>query len=150
MEIERKFLINELPADINSYDFFIIEQGYLCTDPVVRIRRQSDEYYLTYKSKGFLVREEVNLPLSKDAYQHLRNKIDGILIRKKRYLLPLQDNLTIELDAFDRPYETLLMAEVEFKSVEEAKAFIPPHWFGEEVTTLPTYQNSSLSSGVIL
>jgi len=150
MEIERKFLINELPADIKSYDFHMIEQGYLCTDPVVRIRRQNDEYFLTYKSKGFLMREEVNLPLSKDAYQHLKSKVDGIIIRKIRYLLPLEDNLTIELDAFDRPYETLLMAEVEFNSEEEAKAFTPPHWFGEEVTTLPAYQNSTLSSGFIL
>ena len=29
-----------------------IEQGYLSTEPVVRIRRSDDEYYLTYKSKG--------------------------------------------------------------------------------------------------
>lgn len=54
MEIERKFLIKKglLPAELESYPFHEIEQGYLCTNPVVRIRRQDDEYYLTYKSKG--------------------------------------------------------------------------------------------------
>ena len=60
MEIERKFLIKkeQLPKDLANCSFHKIEQGYLCTDPVVRIRRQDDEYYLTYKSKGLLSREE--------------------------------------------------------------------------------------------
>ena len=54
MEIERKFLIKKglLPAELESYPFHEIEQGYLCTNPVVRIRRQDDEYYLTYKSQS--------------------------------------------------------------------------------------------------
>ena len=54
MEIERKFLIKKelLPAELESYPFHEIEQGYLCTNPVVRTRRQDDEYYLTYKSKA--------------------------------------------------------------------------------------------------
>ena len=66
MEIERKFLIKkeQLPKDLANCSFHKIEQGYLCTDPVVRIRRQDDEYYLTYKSKGLLSREEYNLPLA--------------------------------------------------------------------------------------
>ena len=59
MEIERKFLIKkeQLPENLSQYPCLHIEQGYLCTDPVVRIRRQDDEYYLTYKSKGLLSRE---------------------------------------------------------------------------------------------
>ena len=49
MEIERKFLIKKekLPENLSQYPCLHIEQGYLCTDPVVRIRRQNDEYYLT-------------------------------------------------------------------------------------------------------
>jgi len=70
MEIERKFLIDTLPENISQYPFRQLEQGYLCTEPVVRIRREDDDYYLTYKSKGLMVREEYNLPLTKDAYQH--------------------------------------------------------------------------------
>ena len=83
MEIERKFLLKSLPDHLDSFPFHTIEQGYLCTDPVVRIRRQDEEYYLTYKSKGLMVREEYNLPLTRDAYCHLRSKTDGILISKK-------------------------------------------------------------------
>ena len=43
MEIERKFLIRELPGDLNNYEKKKIAQGYLNTDPVVRIRRSNDE-----------------------------------------------------------------------------------------------------------
>lgn len=145
MEIERKFLINTLPENLSQYPFHQLEQGYLCTEPVVRIRREDDDYYLTYKSKGLMVREEYNLPLNKDAYQHLLPKIDGILITKKRYLIPLSEKLTIELDIFEDALAPLVLAEVEFTSEEEANAFTPPEWFGEEVTYSTKYHNSTLS-----
>lgn len=145
MEIERKFLIDRLPDDLDRYACLEIQQAYLCTDPVVRIRRQDHDYILTYKSKGFLAREEYNLPLNQRAYQHLLEKADGIILSKKRWLIPLQDDLTAELDVFDAPYEGLYLAEVEFSSEEAADAFIPPDWFGEEVTYSPLYHNSTLS-----
>ena len=145
MEIERKFLIPELPADLDSYPSRHIEQAYLCTEPVVRIRRQDDKYILTYKSAGMMAREEYNLPLTKEAYEHLKEKADGIVLSKRRYLLPLPDGLTIELDVFDAPYETLRLAEVEFESVAQAEAFVPPAWFGEDVTYSGKFHNSYLS-----
>ncbi len=145
MEIERKFLIPELPADLDSYPSRRIEQAYLCTEPVVRIRRQDDKYILTYKSAGMMAREEYNLPLTKEAYEHLKEKADGIVLSKRRYLLPLPDGLTIELDVFDAPYETLRLAEVEFESVAQAEAFVPPAWFGEDVTYSGKFHNSYLS-----
>ena len=67
----------------------MIEQGYLNTNPVVRIRRSNDDYILTYKGKGMMVREEYNLPLNEEAFLHLKEKIDGRLIQKRRYLIPL-------------------------------------------------------------
>lgn len=145
MEIERKFLIKKLPEDLEKYPFHLIEQGYLCTAPVVRIRRQDHDYYLTYKSKGMMVREEYNLPLTAEAYEHLREKADGNLISKKRYLIPLNGNLTVELDIFEGSLAPLRLAEVEFPTEEEAKAFIPPAWLGEDVTFSPLYHNSYLS-----
>lgn len=145
MEIERKYLITALPEHLETYSSHKIEQGYLCTEPVVRIRRQDDTYILTYKSKGLLVREEYNLPLTQKAYEQLRPKTEGILIAKTRYLIPLDETHTIELDVFEDVYEGLYLAEVEFSSEEDANAFVPPHWFGEEVTFLPQYQNSVMS-----
>ena len=145
MEIERKFLIKERPGNLSSYVFHQIEQGYLCTAPVVRIRRQDSEYYLTYKSKGLLAREEYNLPLTEEAYMHLRTKVDGNLIAKKRYLIPLEGGLTVELDVFEGKRAGLLLAEVEFKTEEDALAFLPPAWLGEDVTYSMEYHNSVLS-----
>ena len=143
MEIERKFLIKEVPADIESYPSYEIEQGYLCRKPVVRVRRGGEKYTLTYKGGGMMAREEYNLPLDADSYKHLITKADGTVIRKRRYLLAYGD-YTIELDHFECPREGLWLAEVEFESVEEAMAFDPPQWFGDDVTQNPEYHNSSM------
>lgn len=147
MEIERKYLIekNNIPFDYTQYPCRHIEQGYLCTEPVVRIRQDNDEYILTYKSKGLMVREEYNLPLTKSAYAHLKEKVDGRLIVKDRYVIPLENNLFIELDLFSGDLSDLSLAEVEFPDVTSAENFLPPEWFGEDVSNLPAYQNSNLS-----
>ncbi len=143
-EIERKFLIKELPANLSEYPFHELTQGYLNTDPVVRVRKEDDTYYLTYKGKGFIEKEEYNLPLNEDAFLHLLPKADGNIISKKRYLIPC-DPYTIELDVFDKPFAPLIIAEVEFPTLEEAKAFTPPQWFSKDVTGDYHYSNSYLS-----
>lgn len=145
MEIERKFLIRTLPANIECYPHKEFEQAYLCTEPVVRVRREGEEYVLTYKSKGLMVRKEENLPLTKEAYEHLREKADGTVIIKTRYFIPERDHLTIELDVFHGNHEGLILAEVEFPTVDIAQGYQPPEWFGEEVTFSDAYHNSNLS-----
>ena len=144
MEIERKFLLKNIPENLTSYPCRHIEQGYLCTNPVVRIRRDNDKYELTYKGKGSMVREEYNLPLNQTAYEHLKEKIDGRLIVKKRYMIPL-DKYTIELDVVEGELAPLILAEVEFPSEEDANSFTAPDWFGEDVTFSKLYHNSYLS-----
>lgn len=145
MEIERKYLIDQIPFNLSEYPSRKIEQGYLCTEPVVRIRRDGEDYYLTYKSKGLMVREEYNLPLTRDAYEHLKPKADGRIITKERFLIPLDDTLTIELDRFEGDLAPLLLAEVEFQDEDSANAFVPPDWFGKDVTFSSKYHNSTLS-----
>ena len=144
MEIERKFLIPRLPENLTSYPSRLLEQAYLCTEPGVRVRRSDDSYILTYKSKGLMVREEYNLPLTKEAYAQLRPKIEGILIAKRRYCIPLKP-YTIELDVVEGELDGMTLAEVEFPSTEEAEAFCPPEWFVEDVTFSPEYHNSYLA-----
>ena len=90
MEIERKFTIKELPADLESYPFHHIEQAYLNETPVIRVRKEDDDFYLTYKGSGMMSREEYNLPLNKNAYDHLLPKADGNVISKKRYRCPIR------------------------------------------------------------
>ena len=159
MEIERKFTVKNLPENLEKYPCHIIEQAYLNTDPVVRVRRQDDEYYMTYKSRGLLSREEYNLPLNETSYYHLRDKADGNVISKKRYVIPIaepaftsdypesidQISLYVELDLFDAPFAPLVIAEVEFPSEEMANAFLPLDWFDQDVTNDPAYHNSNMS-----
>lgn len=148
MEIERKFLLKELPEHLEQYPVRQLEQGYLCTGPVVRIRQDNDKYELTYKAKGMMVREEYNLPLTKEAYEHLREKIDGRLITKKRYMIPYEA-YTIELDVFEGDLAPLVLAEVEFPTEEEANHFVAPDWFAEDVTFSKLYHNSFLSQSFL-
>ena len=159
MEIERKFTIKTLPKNLSDYPCRHLEQGYISVNPVVRVRKQDDEYILTVKGKGMLTREEYELSLSEESYYHLKTKCDGNVISKKRYLIPLvtpafspecpkeliPDKLVIELDVFDAPFAPLVIAEVEFASLEAAQAFIAPDWFLEDVTQNPEYHNSYLS-----
>ena len=146
MEIERKYLVSGIPDNIDSYPCRFIEQGYLNTAPVVRIRKQDDDYVLTYKGSGMIAREEYNLPLNKKSYEHLLEKADGNIISKVRYLIPINDGkLTAELDVFKGKFAGMLLVEVEFSSVEQADAFQKPDWFGEDVTYSKIYHNSYLS-----
>lgn len=145
MEIERKYLIRRLPENLSQYQCKKIAQGYICTSPVVRIRKSDDEYYLTYKGKGLMSREEYNLPLTQEGYEHMLPKIDGRLIEKSRYLIPLDGKLTAELDIFEGDLAPLIIVEVEFDSLDAANSFIPPEWFGEDVTESRKYHNSNLA-----
>ena len=145
MEIEKKYLLKHLP-DFASYEYHKIEQAYLCTGPVVRVRREDENYYMTYKGSGLMSREEYNLPLNAESYDHLKKKADGNIISKTRYLIPLEkDQLVAEVDVFEKLFAPLIMAEVEFESEEQANAFEAPEWFGEEVTFDGRYHNSYMS-----
>ncbi len=159
MEIERKFLLKNVPPHLDTYPHHQIEQAYICTDPVIRVRKEDNDCYLTYKSEGMMARKETNLSLKPEAYEHLKAKADGNIISKKRYLIELKHpqfkkefpqppsdyTLTVDLDVFEPPFAPLIMAEVEFGSQEAAIAFIPPEWFGEEVTYVMQFHNSFMA-----
>ncbi len=144
MEIERKFLIKQLPERLENYPSHLIEQAYLNVQPVVRVRREDDRFYMTYKGGGMMAREEYNLPLDEVSYNHLREKADGNIITKRRYLIPCEP-YTIELDIFEGIFKGVVIAEVEFPSIEEAEQFAPPDWFGADVTYDGHYHNSYMS-----
>lgn len=150
MEIEKKYLVKVMP-ELDNYQHHEIEQGYLCRTPVLRIRKKDKKYIFTYKSKkeisgGAIVCDEVERELTKAAYEQLRGKVDGYLIKKTRYLIPLDGKLTVELDVFHDRLKGLVFMEVEFPDVMEASAFIPPDWFGADVTEDKRYRNGYLST----
>ena len=145
-EIERKWLVDHLPNNIETYNYTDIVQWYLCVDPVIRVRKDGEEYYLTYKGKGEIEREEYNLPLKAEAFENLLLKCDGIILEKRRYRIPVSEGkYTAELDIFKGAYKGLLYIEVEFENTERANEFTVPDWFGEEVTGKPGFSNSELA-----
>ena len=115
MEIERKYLVSHIHDNIDSYPCRISEQGYLNTDPGVRVRRDNNNFYLTYKGKGLMVREEYNLPLNRESYEHLIARADGTIITKKRYEIQDGNGYNIELDIFEGKFLGTVLAEVEFQ-----------------------------------
>ena len=145
VEIERKFRIKSLPDNLESYKSCTIEQAYICTKPVIRIRKQDNDYILTYKGGGFLAHPEYNLPLGEEGYKHMLSKADGNVITKTRYFIPIDDGLTAELDVFEGMFDGLVFVEVEFDSLDAATTFEPPEWFDEDVTKDRRYHNSYLS-----
>ena len=143
MEIERKFIVSSLPGPLATYPKKEILQGYVSTSPVIRVRKSNEDYYLTCKGKGLLSREEFEISITPSEFEHLSGKLDYYLIHKTRHLIPYGD-LTIELDIFKDRLEGLIMAEVEFPSLEAAHGFTVPDWFDKEVTEDARYQNNTL------
>jgi adenylate cyclase len=143
-EIERKFLVRELPAEAEKRSADDVWQGYFSTTPVeVRIRSRDSTHELTVKSSGGLERAEVNLPLTAEQFDELRPLVEHS-IEKTRTELELGPS-TAEIDVYGGKLAGLVVVEVEFASEAEARAFSPPPWFGREVTTDPRYRNAALA-----
>jgi CYTH domain-containing protein len=143
MEIERKFLVDKdhLPTLETNVR---IEQHYLndIEDKwLVRLRQWDDRYFLELKTKGDLSREELKFKITEDEYlKGIEHSIKKL--RKTRYLLFDQD-LAYEVDIYD-DYD-FITVEVEFESEEEANNFVPPSWFGQDITNDYKYRNNNLA-----
>lgn len=151
MEIERKYLVRQLPPSLEHYEHVEIEQGYLATSPTLRIRKAGDAYILTVKEKvrtssSAIHNREEEFSMSMAAYIRLRAKCEGCLVVKTRYLIPLPDGLVAELDVFHGRNEGLLLVEVEFPDTLAADNFKKPDWFGDDVSADKRYRNTYLAS----
>jgi CYTH domain-containing protein len=148
VEIERKFLVDAVPDDLDAHPSAQIDQGYLAiTDDglEVRLRRYGDQSFLTIKSGGGEVRLEEEIEIDERRFRSLWPLTDGRRITKRRYLLPSEGGVRIELDVYDGALSGLVTAEVEFDSSAAASAFSPPPWLGRDVTEEPRYKNRRLA-----
>lgn len=157
MEIERKYLPHNLPFKLEDYDNVVLEQAYISTSPVIRVRQksltkaghntpESNKYILTVKSTGMMERQEFELELDEASYKQLLKKAEGNIITKKRYFIPLEDSLKLELDVFEGIFDGLVMGEIEFPSRESAEKYTPPAYLAEEVTYDKRFHNSNMST----
>jgi len=145
MEIEKKYLTEKIPFDINEYPKKELSQCYISVSPTIRLRKEDDTYILTVKSKGKIAREEFELEITEDEYNRLKLKSETPEVVKTRFFVPLENALTAEVDIYHGNLKGLVTTEVEFPSLEDAENFIAPTWFGKDVSHDNRYKNTSLS-----
>ena len=146
-EIERKFLLDGVPAWLEQHESRRIAQGYLAIgeETEVRLRRIDGERFLTAKRGSGETREEVEVPLDPERFDRLWPLTEPRRIAKRRFLVPLDDGHRAEVDVYEGGLEGLIVAEVEFRSEEESDRFAPPAWFGPELTGDHRYANQELA-----
>lgn len=135
MEIERQFLVNNLPVLPAECDR--LRQGYVALLPEIRIRQIGMHHFtLTVKRGAGLIREEWETEISRKEFDSLAQRLQPgtQLIEKRRYRIPLANGLAAELHVHEGHLTGFNYVEVEFPSTREAVSFIPPVWFGREVT----------------
>jgi CYTH domain-containing protein len=147
-EIERKFLVEWLPPNLEQSRSLVIEQGYLATDEStgrqVRLRKTGNATSLTFKVGRGSHREEREIKLSPKQFAALWPGTAGRRLRKVRYEIPWE-NVLIELDIYRGRHAGLVVAEVEFPNRASCRRFKAPWWFGREVTGEKRYSNVRLA-----
>ena len=149
-EIERKYVVNYLPKNLKIANILDIEQAFIYKDvnTVIRIRKVKNrktntiEYIYTVKTKGDIEYHknsdvskvyEIESSIQEDKYDELiKNKISNI-IRKLRMVIPIENNLNIEIDIYNDYLEGLLTAEIEFPNEDIANTFEKTEWLGKEI-----------------
>lgn len=146
-EIERKYLVESLPKDLDQFNHESILQGYIAISSdgtEVRLRKKSGKHFLTVKSCGDAVRKETEIEIAEKQFGLLWPTTEERRLEKTRYIVPFGEK-RIELDIYGGALAGLVTAEVEFDSLETSGQFAPPEWLGKEVTGDRRYKNQSLA-----
>ena len=150
LEIERRFLVTDPPL-LDARDSVAIWQAYLSVteQSSIRIRKvNSKEHRLSIKwlpePDTILVRNEVDIMLTEADFAQLQAAAICQPVIKRRYMIP-NEGVDIELDVFSGHLAGLIVAEIEFSSVDSAASFDPLPWFGAEITEDYRFLNSSLA-----
>lgn len=146
IELEKAWIVNELPKDLGKHKRVNITQAYITdyTDDSglkvnnARIRKMDDKYTFTVKYFAGSESEtgqqiEKTEEISKDRYVELI-KTASCKVVKQRYYIALEGGLTAEVDVYQNNLAGLNIVEVEFPSLSKEKNFKKPEWFGKEVT----------------
>jgi len=146
-EIERKFLLGELPDWLSEHAAEPISQGYLTNGegPEIRLRRAGEQTLLTVKTGSGEAREEIEVEVEPELFRTLWPLTAGRRVTTTRRREPLGSGRTAEVDVYAENLTGLVVAEVEFSSVEESQAFEPPAWLGREITGDERYANRELA-----
>jgi CYTH domain-containing protein len=150
IEIERKYLLRELPRLPSANAVLEIDQGYIPGQNLVeRLRREqwldgAVRYYRTVKFGNGVERVELEDETDERTFNHLWQLTEGRRLRKRRHVVTSGGDRW-EVDEFlDRP---LVLAELEIPRVDTA--IMIPEWLKpvlvREVTDERAFSNRSLA-----
>lgn len=141
MEIERKFLIKNLP-DIEQTAGVHYERHFLFigNDAEIRIQKKGEVYELERKGRNNSIsNEKIKLPLTKEEYDYLK-KFCSLSLERTSYFLDEHTSIKV----YHGTFSGLLRAEFEFASVSDANEFLKPEWCGSEITQSELGRDSKL------
>ena len=141
MEIERKFLVTQLP-DLSEILPNRYERYYLSVTLNLEERIQKVNGVCTYEKKvafDALTRSTERHELSHEEFDELRVNSNMAIIRDS---YDISSRLSIKI--YHGEFGGLMRAEVEFESSTEANAYIPEFWMGAEITDSPLGRDSRL------
>lgn len=149
IEVERKFILSELPPSDHLGSGVHFRQGYLAEEDAVevRVRITASAATLTVKAGAGISRTEVETAIPPAQAEALWPHTVGRRIDKTRFTVTLDDPLrsVAEVDVYAGELDGLCVVEVEFDSEDNAAAFTPPDWFGRELTEQPGWSNAALA-----
>lgn len=170
-EIERKFFVKTMP-DLSGikpqkYERYFLERGSGAKNRLengaenrsenrpengakrateIRISKVDDSYkYEVKREISALERTREKREITKEKFDRLKQGTHEAIIRD-RYNIPSDHDSTheIAIQIYHGRFEGLIRAEVEFETQEDAEAFVPLPWMGEEMTGLPIARDSKL------
>lgn len=141
MEIERKFLVKELP-DLSGIPLIRYERYYLLISGNTEERIQKTNNRFTFERKtrvDNLTRSTEIKELTETEFEEMKAGTRKSIIRDSYSLNP-----SLSIKVYHGDYEGLVRAEVEFLSTDEAKNYTQEQWMGNEITNSPIGKDSSL------
>lgn len=153
-EIERKFIISNIPKNLEIIEKKFVEQNYLLITKLdeIRLRKEiilnadikKENYTLTKKSGFGLIREEEEHFISEKMYNLLKSLIEKKPILKKRQIALLDKDTDAVIDEYIDKSINMKTIEIEFNSIENANNFKVPKWFGAELTNNEQFKNKNI------
>ncbi len=140
LEIERKFFLKKAPAGLKSGKPFKRYYLFIGKSNEIRLQRKADECEIERKEiSSALTAHKYPLEISVEEFNALTKKLSKKIIGKA---YRLSDSPKTSLKVYGGSHQGLIRIEVNFDSEDEAKAFVPPPWFGPELTKSPLGRDS--------
>jgi adenylate cyclase len=137
-ERERVFLVKKIPADISKYTPTPISIGDFFesnSSDALKIRQKGDNYHLIKKESNTAHERVEHIINIKEGEFNNLFKCTIQSHRKIRYIYPC-GKYACEIDCYLDRLDGYVRVEVEFDNDEDMFNFVPPEWFGKEITKI--------------